>query len=410
MAMLVLDQAIQKAYDAVRDRSSLVEPTRWQSVDVSKKPEAATREVLNYTLQAPVVTENLDELRRLVQPNLPWADDHFAERVSGVALNPGIEWAHWPWANKADAFRKVIEGPRIPLQDWAYYAGLLDGDGTIYLRPQERGFSGRVIIYQKDRQVLDYLHGVFKVGTVKSQGEDREQNLNGRIYQNEIFLWQVNKIEEVKWVLANLIPLLRIKRMKAEEMLAAAKDWKPKDAIGTPRQEIWGQEWEPRFDHTYAERMWPNGLEGGSVPLKGIRFGYGDAMDVVMHLAKHPQSRQAYLPIWFPEDTGKTDVRVPCTLGYHFIQRYGYLHCVYYIRSCDLYRHFRDDVYLTVRLQLWVLEQLRRNTLPEYFDKDHIVSNPWDKVKPGTFTMHITSLHCFVNDCQRLWPGKEWTR
>jgi hypothetical protein len=394
--------AITRAQDAMRNRSQIVKPSRWQSMDVSKRAEATTHEILNFSFTAQVTTEELADLALQIQPNLPWADDHFLERVSGEALNPGKEWATWPWGNSANTFRRVIEGPRIPQQDWAYYAGLLDGDGTIYLRPQERGFSGQVIIHQKDREVLDYLHGIFKVGLVKTQGEDGQQDLNGGIYDNEIFLWQISRIEEVKWVLTNLIPFLRIKKSKAENMLRSAQDWKPTDAIGTPRQAIWDREWEPRFDHTYAERMWPNALEGGSLPLRGLRYSYGDAMDVAEHLFRAPDSRQAYLPIWFPEDTGKLDVRVPCSLGYHFIHRNGYLHCVYYIRSCDMYRHFRDDIYLTVRLQLWMLERLR--TLSDTFEDGKI---DWRGVKPGMFTMHITSLHLFTNDFRKLFGERK---
>ena len=80
--------------------------------------------------------------------------------------------------------------------------------------------------------------------------------------------------------------------------------------------------------------------------------------------------------------------RVPCSLGYHFIMRNDELHIVYYLRSCDFVRHFRDDVYMTIRLLLWVLEQCRLTT------QDH----PWDNVKTGTLTMHMTSLHIFKAD------------
>jgi thymidylate synthase len=75
-------------------------------------------------------------------------------------------------------------------------------------------------------------------------------------------------------------------------------------------------------------------------------------------------------------------------LGYHFIMRQNRLHCVYYLRSCDFIRHFRDDVYLTLRLQLWVLEKCRL-ACPEM---------DWENIIPGTLTMHITSLHCFQTD------------
>jgi hypothetical protein len=61
------------------------------------------------------------------------------------------------------------------------------------------------------------------------------------------------------------------------------------------------------------------------------------------------------------------------------------------MRSCDFVRHFRDDVYLTIRLLLWVLEECRKQD-----------AGGWGIVTPGTFRMHITSLHMFVPDRQAL--------
>jgi hypothetical protein len=61
------------------------------------------------------------------------------------------------------------------------------------------------------------------------------------------------------------------------------------------------------------------------------------------------------------------------------------------MRSCDFVRHFRDDVYLTIRLLLWVLDRCRERSPEEWVD-----------VTPGTFRMHITSLHMFVPDRQAL--------
>jgi hypothetical protein len=146
-----------------------------------------------------------------------------------------------------------------------------------------------------------------------------------------------------------------------------------------------------RFSHTYPERIWPKhaGNEGVMNDInRGIRFNYGDFNDVIDLMEKEPLTRQAFLPIWFPEDTGGAGgERVPCTLGYHFIMRHGYLHVVYYIRSCDFFRHFRDDIYLCCRKVLWLLEKLRERN-PEV----------WNEVKPGTYTMHITSLHAFKHE------------
>lgn len=262
--------------DDIKERfrnAPLVHPPRWQSVDVSKIPNAATYELLNHTLTLDVHTENLDILRIEINPNLPWADDHFTqERVGGQPLNPGLQWRNWPWAHSANSHR----------------------------RPGEA---------------------------------------------------------------------------------------------------------DPQFDHSYAERYWPKfagKTEGGALYSdwprfdhnKGIRFAYGDLDDLVTTLANEPLTRQAYLPVWFPEDLQACveKKRVPCSLGYHFIMRDNRLHVVYYLRSCDFVKHFRDDVYLTVRLLLWVLQQCRLAAPHE----------PWDMIAPGTLTMHMTSLHLFKGDYKKL--------
>ena len=76
-----------------------------------------------------------------------------------------------------------------------------------------------------------------------------------------------------------------------------------------------------------------------------------------------------------------------CTIGYHFIRRGNHLHVVYYIRSCDFFRHFRDDIYMCARKVLWLLERLRELDPEE-----------WNDVEPGLLTMHITSLHAFAHE------------
>lgn len=132
------------------------------------------------------------------------------------------------------------------------------------------------------------------------------------------------------------------------------------------------------FSHTYPERMWPP-------DLYGIRFRMGDLDDVVDLLIKQPNTRQAYLPIWFPEDTGAVHgERVPCTLGYHFLIRDGQLHVTYFMRSCDVARHLKDDIYMAVRLAQWVRDRISFLTKVTYW--------------MGELTMHIVSLHSFPAD------------
>ena len=147
------------------------------------------------------------------------------------------------------------------------------------------------------------------------------------------------------------------------------------------------------YDHNYMERIWPTSLTYETMPnhypepigFRGYRFEVGDLNDVIALLESDPGTRQAYLPIWFPEDTGSTaGQRVPCTLGYHFIIREGVLHCQYNLRSCEIYRHFTNDIYMATRLAQHVAESLT-------FD-----------VTVGQLTTHIVSLHGFVGDTKKI--------
>jgi thymidylate synthase len=141
------------------------------------------------------------------------------------------------------------------------------------------------------------------------------------------------------------------------------------------------------FSHTYPERMWPKyaNVDDESGIHRGIRYYYGDLEDLIELFDKRPDTRQGYLPIWFPEDTGAHHgERVPCTLGYHMMQRGDQLTIRYYLRSCDFVRHFRDDVYMAARLCQWVCER---------------VVHDW---RPGRLVMYISSLHAFERDRRKL--------
>lgn len=172
------------------------------------------------------------------------------------------------------------------------------------------------------------------------------------------------------------------------------------------------------FDHTYPERFWPKHAshdhsdmgewwsDGGRKledyacgGRQGVRFLYGDLNDLVDLLVRSPLTRQAYLPVWFPEDTGAVDKqRVPCTLGYHFMIREGRLSCRYYLRSCDIYRHFSNDVYLAAMLTRWVMQQVNRRSA-EIGSSTPLA--PLD-LRLGRLVMHISSLHAFVGDISKI--------
>lgn len=156
-----------------------------------------------------------------------------------------------------------------------------------------------------------------------------------------------------------------------------------------------------KYSHTYPERFWPKMANGGRLlwgttaqgEHRGIRYPYGDLGDVVTQLSRSLSTRQAYLPVWFPEDTGAVyGERVPCSLGYHFIFRDDHLHCTYFIRSVDFFRHFPDDVYMAARLLQWVCGRVTVEMV-----------HGW--VRPGVLTMHMISLHVFEAEHRRLMKG-----
>lgn len=245
-------------------RAQRVEAASWQSVSISDKPEMTPHELLGVTIEH-LIPDSVIDTQEIIKPNLPWAEDHFLERVSGEPLNPPPSHEWWPFNRN------------------------------------------------------------------KSNDQFRQQEL---------------------------------------------------------------------FSHTYPERFWPRMANTGGttdkgrqifVPHVGVRFEYGDLGDVVNHLIKDPMSRQAFLPVWFPEDTGVVHgERVPCTLGYHFIIRNGMLYCIYYIRSCDYMRHFADDVYMAMRLTQWVVAELMKVYAPHFH------------LRPGYLVMHITSFHVFEGDLPLL--------
>lgn len=217
----------------------------WQG----KENNTATRELHNVTLEIPIMPTS-GIWAQFVSPNLPWAEEHFQERVSGVPYNPPPSHVRWPFAQAGNA---------------------------------------------------DHV-----------------------------------------------------------------------DETG-------------KFAHTYPERMWP------PPTLRGIRYQYGDLDGVVSLLAKYPTTRQAYVPMFYPEDitAALQGERVPCSLGWSFSMRRNKLHCFYPMRSNDWLRYGRDDLYLAGRLTQWMIEESRKIAGE---------NSVWHDVVPGMLTCFMVSLHCFEQD------------
>lgn len=232
-----LSLAVKGGWEHVLNFGRVQKQKNWQGVRAPRN----MIESIDFNFRCPLPGSE-EEAIELLNPNLPWAKDHFLERIGGVPLNPPPSSSHWPFANK----------------------------------------------------------------------------------DNEQF---------------------------------------KKDKI---------------FDHTYPERFWPKyageispgiGLfsqedfkrVNNKIINRGIRFEYGDLGDVINKLIDDPDTRQAYLPIWFPEDTGKAStVRVPCTLGYHFMIRDYRLDIKYIMRSTDMLRHFQDDLFMAYLLAEYVKVAVNR--------------------------------------------------
>ncbi len=262
------------AHAAMRNESSLVHPSHWQARDVSKKPEMATHEVVNFFGQC-YIPQDHATLVQETQPSMPWAFDHFAERMCGMPVNPGSTWKSWPYALSASSFRQ---------------------QGKFNHNYMERFWPRKAGLFQFETETAEQYEG----------------------------------------------------------MIA--------------------------------------GL-GGAEDSQGIYHRYGDWEDVIDLFCKDMLTRQAYVPVFFPEDTGSHHGgRVPCTLGYHFMIRNGKMNVSYFMRSCDLKRHFNDDCYLTARLVYWLLDRLTQKA-PDRFGH----------ISPGTFAVFISSLHIFRNDWYALY-------
>ena len=362
----------------------------WQS-QTSVSAANTTYEVLNAGFSMPM-PEFASEAARIVGPGLPWAEDHFQERVGGEPLNPPPSNAWWPYAQAGNAMHKEPRKLEIPERDWAYLAAMIDGDGSISINKRREGDQGRPRIYisQKDHDFIHKLGERYPFGTVSIRNERNTTTPDGKIRRSNAAQWYVTGKAKVLWALENLEPYLILKKDKARECIDLIRSLPI-----THRDKLWEVEGDAQFSHTYPERMWPKFAAGSKEPRRGIRYEYGDLGDVVQLLRRSPYSRQAYLPIWSLEDTGSAfGQRVPCTLGYQFLIRSSpspvrnELHVIYNMRSCDFMRHLADDIYMTIRLAQWMRDRLAEP------DAD----GTYVDVRLGKLHFHAGSLHIFEPD------------
>ena len=120
---------------------------------------------------------------------------------------------------------------------------------------------------------------------------------------------------------------------------------------------------EGRFAYTYSERL----------------ARHNQVRRVINRLRDDHYSRQLYIAMWHPDDSEKLGVeRVPCSLGWHVQFRGGRLDLTYFMRSCDFFTHFQNDVALAIKLQRYIADEVG--------------------MEPGHFTHFMSSLHVYQKD------------
>lgn len=116
------------------------------------------------------------------------------------------------------------------------------------------------------------------------------------------------------------------------------------------------------------------------------RFAMADQVwQVIRQLRVNPNSRQCFISIWDPTtDPERLGVRrVPCTLGYHVMLRDGKLNITYMMRSCDFVTHWRNDVYLSMKLLRFISSKVG--------------------IPVGTFAQFINSFHVYKSDVKDVY-------
>lgn len=102
--------------------------------------------------------------------------------------------------------------------DWAYLAGFADGEGCIRATKQKvQGklkYYPRLHIGQTDQVVLLELYELFEVGRFRLREWNKKYS-NGQVSA----IWDISKGEELRWLLTNLVPYLRLKKAQAEVAL-----------------------------------------------------------------------------------------------------------------------------------------------------------------------------------------------
>jgi hypothetical protein len=122
--MLSPSQSQRFLAEQLMSHSVPVQRTSWQGIE-APSPAFET----SNALAAFDVPDSICKWQQACDPDLPWAEDHFQERVCGQPLNPPPSSAQWPWYSEEQR-KRFLKGERFdhtyPERYWPKRAGVED--------------------------------------------------------------------------------------------------------------------------------------------------------------------------------------------------------------------------------------------------------------------------------------------
>jgi hypothetical protein len=108
----------------------------------------------------------------------------------------------------------VAQRDEVKDVDWAYLAGIIDGEGTITIVKTKQYRTGRALRYKLLLLVTNTDWGLIEFLTQRFAGAYVD-SVNRAENRKVCYTWRVTKRDTVKWLLKGCLPYLRIKQRQA---------------------------------------------------------------------------------------------------------------------------------------------------------------------------------------------------
>ena len=115
--------------------------------------------------------------------------------------------------------RPIGDMPVLSDIEIGYFAGIIDGEGSVSIYSAGRGLlSTEISIFNTDVRMLNYLHSLLP----KSQKPARMTASRKKSTSNwkRAYRLSIRRMPVIQWLLKQVLPFLRIKKEQAELLLA----------------------------------------------------------------------------------------------------------------------------------------------------------------------------------------------